>query len=270
MKTKYKVIIALTVPCVIAGFTYGMYEISKNSAEIVKPSPVPGDTIEPDAPLTHTVKFVINENEIITQTVAHGGYVEPEAFVTIEGKTFLGWYVNDELVEDFNAYSITQDTIFTAKFETITYTITINIDGEERIQTIEHGQILSLEEPIKEGYSFDGYYIGDVKIEDITAVEITENVTITARFSKIHTVTFEVQGNQSTITIKSGGYASQEDPFVDGYRFLGWSLDGETVISLSSYPIIQDTTFIALFNYEGDDNVDDGGDWDDGGFDDFE
>ena len=32
------------------------------------------------------------------------------------------------------------------------------------------------------------------------------------------------------------------------YKFLGWSIDGETILDLSSYPIVQNVNFVALFS----------------------
>lgn len=269
MKLKYKILAGVLAVAAAGAIGYGTYYSVKKdySSNVEKPSPTPDEPITPDSPLTFSVTFKIIDGEglELTQSVATGSYASEVTPLEIEGKEFSGWYVEDTKI-DVASYPITQDTIFTAKYVNV-YFATIHIDGIETTQKVIAGETLSLEEPTKEGYVFEGYYINDVKIEDITSIEITENVTITARFSKIYTVTFEVQGSQSTIFVKSGGYASQEDPFVDGYRFLGWSIDGE-VISLSSYQINNDTTFIALFESDVGDDYDDG--WDDGGFEDFE
>lgn len=62
-------------------------------------------------------------------------------------------------------------------------------------------------------------------------------------------VTFNLDGSLLTQTVKAGECAIPEVVSSSGnMTFLGWSIDGETVVDVATYPILEDTTFIALFD----------------------
>lgn len=51
-----------------------------------------------------------------------------------------------------------------------------------------------------------------------------------------------------TQKVRLNGYATTpKNPFVDGFMFIGWSVDGETIVDLSTYQITSDTTFVGIF-----------------------
>lgn len=92
---------------------------------------------------------------------------------------------------------------------------------------------------------FEGWTteIGGEYIDDLTTIQVTENITIYGMFS--NTVTFIVN-NEEYITqkVSYNKYATDIEIKQVGYSFEGWALSngGETV-SVSEIPITKDTTF---------------------------
>jgi len=160
------------------------YDNIFNKEEVLKPAPTPDNPDEPDEPgiaLTYEVKFIYDEEEII-QTVEAGGFAFPETLLTIEGVRFLGWYIDDLLI-DVSTYPITQDTIFIAKFETA-HDVIFNVDGVEAAEFVFNGEFASQESPTKVGYNFIGWSIDGVNVIDISTYQITENTTFIAIFEE--------------------------------------------------------------------------------------
>lgn len=62
-------------------------------------------------------------------------------------------------------------------------------------------------------------------------------------------VSFKVDLEAVDVQLVNAGEFSTEPeiPIKDGYRFLGWSKDGTTIISVSTIQITENTTFIAIF-----------------------
>ena len=162
----------------------------------------------PDAPLVHKVIFQIGD---ITeeQNIAHGSYANIVFPTTIEGKRVIGWYIGEEKIDVAN-YSIMEDTIFTAKFEDIVYVVTIEIDGETKTQTVNHGEYLNFEEPTKEGYTYLGLSLDGVNITDLTTYPITQDLTLIALFEPSVTSASLFTFDGDTIT----GYDGQESVVV--------------------------------------------------------
>lgn len=95
---------------------------------------------------------------------------------------------------------------------------------------------------------FEGWSLtkGGELIDDITTMQVTENMTIYGMFT--NTVTFMVNGEEyTTQEVSYNQYSSDVDISLNGYNFNGWSLteNGET-ITLSTTPITVDTTFYAV------------------------
>ncbi|HIX49190.1 MAG TPA: InlB B-repeat-containing protein, partial [Candidatus Mediterraneibacter caccavium] len=118
-----------------------------------------------------------------------------EITVTAEaekGYAFAGWYdaVTGTKVSDDAEYTfaVTENTALTAQFtkdeepEVTYHTVTIN---GETVQ-VEHGQTLAQPaDPVKEGYKFIGWYVGDAEYD--FSQPVTSDLTITAKFEKIET-----------------------------------------------------------------------------------
>lgn len=106
---------------------------------------------------------------------------------TIEGAEFKGWSVNGSIV-DPSSYTITEDTTFVAVFDEIhtVYFIVDNVQSEP-IEVVGNTKLSSIpEEPTKEGYSFDGWAVGNgTSTVNIYNYVITKDTYFVAVFSEL-------------------------------------------------------------------------------------
>ena len=148
-----------------------MQFVSGNSGMIINP-----DTGE--IGVFHTVTYVVDNDEEAVLVKENGMATDKEAPVK-EGLTFIGWY-NGDKEYDFNT-PVTANLTLTAKYEVTKYTVSFS-DGIES-QSVEHGKtVIKPADPVKEGYTFVGWYNGDEEYDFNTPV--TANLTLTAKFEK--------------------------------------------------------------------------------------
>ncbi len=118
--------------------------------------------------------------EVETREVVDGEAIGELPTATLEGSKFLGWYNGQAKVTE--ATIVTQDLVLTAKFVKV-YTVTFDSKGGSEVssQTVEEGEtFIAPEAPVKEGYTFKGWYNGDVAYDFNTTP--TENVNLTAKW----------------------------------------------------------------------------------------
>lgn len=104
--------------------------------------------------------------------------------------------------------------------------------GSFPAQTLPFGSYLELiGEPIKDGYTFEGWYYEEVFTTLYLSQIITSNITLYAKWEPVVietvTVRFELQGGSGTFgnqTVQMGSYAVRPttEPTRQGYQFLGW------------------------------------------------
>ena len=133
---------------------------------------------------------------------------------------------------------------------TTTYTVTfINDNTNNKITVNENQTIAKPSDPIKDGYSFIGWYNGNVLFDFNT--KITSNITLTAKYQKIEnlTVTFILNGISSAETIKYGEKISKpENPTKDNATFAGWYDENGELFDFNTN-IKANITLTAKFNY---------------------
>jgi uncharacterized repeat protein (TIGR02543 family) len=195
----------------------------------------------------YSVVFKFEDITLASQMIKSGQYaIAPEVNSTAY-KVFNGWTVNGISV-DVGEYRITADTVFVSDI-TYKYDVKFMADG-----TVYNTQIVEKNNkptvpanPIKSGYMFEGWSVDGTNIVDISKYVVTENVTFTAIFQvdKL-TVTFK-KGNITIYKkqVQNGSYSALPD--FDEETFLGWTIDGNTVVDVATYKITADTTFIAKF-----------------------
>lgn len=154
-------------------------------------------------------------------------------------KIFNGWTVNGSAI-DLSTYTITTNTKFVADV-TYKYDVKFKVDN-----TIYNSQIITKNKcatlptnPTKDGYEFDGWSLNGVDvISDVTTKQVTENTTYFAVFTKLHNVTFMVNGDVLEIKqIRNGEYVSNINTSFD------WTLNGKNV-NFNEYAIFADVTFV--------------------------
>ena len=143
------------------------------------------------------------------------------------------------------------------------------IDGEQVIKTItvkENHLVTRINDPVKEGYIFAGWYTDQELTNEFTFDDtyITNNLTLYAKWVKAsepepgditYTVTFNTNGANSISPqiVKAGDKAVKPaDPLKSGYKFVGWYSDSSftTLFDFQS-PITFDITLYAKFTSTG-------------------
>ena len=152
---------------------------------------------------------------------------------TKAGYDFVGWYDNAEFTNQpitiIEQMENEQIQLF-AKWEKIDYTIEYNLNGGTNhsdnplVYNIETDTI-TLFPATKSYYTFDGWYIGDIKVETIQKGTIG-NQTLTAKYTPIeYTITYDLDGgmttNQNCYTIESETIVLS-DATKANYNFIGW------------------------------------------------
>ena len=145
-------------------------------------------------------KVTVAEIEGVTFTVSEMNEAG-EVTVTAPERTdylFKGWKEagNDTIISYANPYTFIpeRDTTLEAIYEktvpeVIYHTVTIN---GQKVQVEDGKTIAQPADPVKEGYKFIGWYVGDEKYD--FSKPVTSDLTIEARFEKIDTS--EDPGNQ--------------------------------------------------------------------------
>lgn len=186
---------------------------------------------------------VVNKNSLLAVTTPTS-----TAYVI-----FNGWTVDGQAI-DLATYRITQNTRIVADV-TYKYEVNFIVEGENYgSQIVLKGETASIPAaPTKLGYVFDGWSLDSNIVDDIEHYEIMQNVTFTARFTKLYSVIFKYE--ETTLankTVRSGEYATAPETISTAYKvFNGWKINGTTV-DVSKYRITSDTVFVADITYKYD------------------
>ena len=157
------------------------------------------------ATTTYVVTFDSNGGSAVAaQNVESGAKATKPNDPTREGYTFLGWY-NGDVAFDFNT-PITANLILVAKWqqESIAkFTVTFNSDGGSAVesQQVESGaKATKPADPTKSGYTFVGWYNGEVAFDFNTP--ITADITLTAHWLAESVDVYQVKfGTKDAITL---------------------------------------------------------------------
>ena len=161
----------------------------------------------PNKNIVLTAKWVIDEVIInfdsnggtsVVQIVAlPGSKIEKPKDPYKKGAKFLGWYLNDELYE-FDTMP-TENITLVAKWEGTTYTITYELNGGvgDNLLTSyssDRSGVIDLPRPVKEGYSFMGWYTNATFTRDpIIAINENTNKNLHLYAKWVETKTKEVK-----------------------------------------------------------------------------
>lgn len=118
------------------------------------------------------------------------------------------------------------------------HVVTFDADGDTTSQRVEDGKkVEKIEDPIKEGYEFSGWYLEDSLYDFSKAVR--KDITLVARFEEkekdiYYTVTFKGINENilKTESVKKGSSATAPTPpTIDGYSFVSWDKSFDNVTS---------------------------------------
>lgn len=195
----------------------------------------------------YSVVFKYEDTTLKNETVKSGNYATAPTATSTAYKVFNGWKVNGVAV-NVSEYRITSDTVFVADI-TYKYDVKFMADGKtHNTQIVErNGKPTVPANPTKPNYVFTGWSIDGTNTVNVSNYTVTENITFTAIFRvDKFTVTFK-NGDTTVATqeVQNGGYATM--PTFNSDTFVGWTVDGKTVVNLSTYKITANTTFTAKF-----------------------
>lgn len=188
-----------------------------------------GGTNDGNNPLS----YVISEKDITINDPAKTGY------------TFLGWSVSDSNEKREN-YVIEAgawgDLSLTANWQANTYAITYDYnDGAtaKTTQNVTFDSAYKLIVPTRNGYDFNGWYIGDEKITDGT-YKTASDITLKATWKIItYTISYDLGGgtvataNSTKYTVETATF-TLNNPTKMGYAFMGWIFGDSDVKNLTA------------------------------------
>lgn len=179
--------------------------------------------------LYYTVSFETNggdelEDLILDATNPMDYLIEPKR----EGYTFIGWYIDSDLVIPFSSDLLTEDVTLYAKWTSFNV-IRFNSNGGSFVEPISlaSGSVTKApNEPVKEGYTFAGWYLeNELYIFDLMP---NENIELIAKWEiNTYNITYKVDGN----IYKEEEYKYDEllvqvtNPEKEGHTFVKWDLE---------------------------------------------
>ncbi len=170
-----------------------------------------------------------------TVTITESGEVKSgsELIATakpVSGYSFVNWVdENESEVSKDNPYSFTlvAPISLTANFKANQYDVIFN-DGVEEVQkqTLDFAtEITAPADPTKEGYTFLGWFSGEIKFEKGATVPV-DGITYTAQWQiNQYTITFDTDGGSEINPVTqnyNSAVAAPADPTKTGYTFMGW------------------------------------------------
>ena len=126
----------------------------------------------------------------VSQTVQKGTTVPVEA-PTKEGYLFKGW--KDDKGNSYPAgadgkvnITVNEDMKLTAVWEARTFTVTyVLLNGETRTEKVDYGQMVTLSEETRTGYTFVDWKDGEKMYHACETITVTGDMTLTAEWKKL-------------------------------------------------------------------------------------
>jgi len=160
-------------------------------------------------------------------------FVRPED-PTRAGYTFMGWYKDAELTNEYVFDKFDGNRTLYAKWDINQYTITFEENGGNEVTNITGDYNTSISEPTRPtriGYEFAGWYKDAEFTQAYAFTKLTEDITLYAKWeANEYTITFEENGGSNVTNIVAAYDASivaPTNPTRVGYSFGGWYSDLE-------------------------------------------
>ena len=177
-----------------------------------------------------TYKAKLDETEY-TADVRSGESLTVEAFNFPSKDGFIVKLYNDKDEEINLQEPLAEDIVIIAKYVEIkTFTVKFDSNGGSKVDSVsvEEGKIVTEPSTTRDGYTLDGWYLGDEKFDFTTP--ISKDITLKAKWienGKI-TVTFKVDDKvYKTVGVKENDKVTRpSNPTKSGYKFVEWQLDG--------------------------------------------
>lgn len=176
---------------------------------------------------------------------------------TREGYTFKGWFTQANGGEKFTASTVSQNITLYAQWEeksapVTKYVITYDCNGEKSTVEVPQGEYTLADCPVlRDNYLFEKYTCNGTDYNVGDKVNVTSDMTFTAVYSRVYTVTFVFNnGTEQTTkkTVKRNETVTMPDaPENAGQNFAYWEddLGFSYLAGATSDPITSNTTFTA-------------------------
>ena len=216
--------------------------------------------------MTITAQWTVNQYTITFNTAGgsaidpitqdYGTAINAPADPTKTGYTFIGW--DPELPATMPAHNMA----LTAQWRINSYTVTLDPNGgrvsPDALSVTYLTPYGSLPTPVRSDYRFDGWYLGDEKIEAQTVMSQASPHTLTARWTfqpsaivgpSRDTLTLETNGGSPIAPIHAARGTTLDlsalQPEKSGFRFTGWYLDKALTLPVTSLRLDGDQTVYA-------------------------
>ena len=164
-----------------------------------------------------------------------------------EGYRFDGWYTNAEKTAKAEAtYTIAENLTFYAKWVQQGTVKFISAQSEHADVTVDLGTEIIIEDPTKEKFAFDGWFIGETKVSG--KYTVTKDVELVAKWTALYNVTFETAGGSpvdSKVNVRAGTKITLPPTTLDGYDFEWWATEGKIYAIDAEYEVNSDVIFVA-------------------------
>ncbi len=178
--------------------------------------------------------------------------IQPPEFPTPErdGYQFDGWYFDKEGTKEFNSDEVSgEEVTIYAKWLKI-HTITFETDGGTKIDPIQTvtDTIELPKAPTKFRHEFGGWFTDDTFSEKFDGTGISGDMTIYAKWTYAHEISFETNGGEAIDPIYTlNGVESVPDAVRVGYRFDGWFTDEELTNKFDCTNVTEDIKVYAAW-----------------------
>ena len=216
--------------------------------------------------MTITAQWTVNQytitfdtdggSEVAPITQNYGTAITAPTAPTKTGYTFIGW--DSELPATMPAENVT----VAAQWRINSYTVSLDPNGGRVSPNALSVTYLTaygpLPTPVRSDYRFDGWYLGDDKIEPQTVMSQASPHTLTARWTfqpsavvgpSRDTLTLETNGGSSIAPIHAARGTTLELSALhtekSGFRFTGWYLDKALTLPVTSLRLDGDQTVYA-------------------------
>lgn len=212
-------------------------------------------------PITHNTKFVAkvtykydvlfvaDDNTVSTQIVAKGATPTAVTAPTKTGYRFLGWSKDGVNIVDPTVTPITGTTTYTAMYVQQFTARFLDGSTELKAQTVDKSAKATAPSVASTDHKvFNGWTVNNVLV-DVANYPIIRDTNFVASFTYKYDVLYK-NGDTTVSTqlvVKDAYSTVPANPVKDGYKFLGWSIDGTNIVSPATYKIIANTTFVAVW-----------------------